>query len=113
MFAKISGAEHLKVRFEVVTDNKCLFWHQDAVPYRLVTTYHGPCTEYVEPAFSQTTLRDRKVGSPHAKSLTHHDVAIWKGSVHSSRIVHRSPWIEGTGAYRMVLVLDVAHCPAC
>ena len=67
------------VRLERLDNNGCQFWHQDTVPLRLVATYRGPCTEYVDPKHKDETLNHRTEDSPHARSLTHYDVALFKG----------------------------------
>lgn len=69
------------VRLECLNDNGCQFWHQDTVPLRMVTTYRGPCTQYVNPQHSIETLQNWREDSQHAQSLTHHDVALFKGRV--------------------------------
>jgi len=125
IFDSIVGEDSVHVRLECLTDNGCAFWHQDTVPIRMVATYRGPCTEYVLPEVSQETLSNRQHDSKHAKSLTHHDVALFKGRefveeegmddeeddpdvvIAASGIVHRSPRIEATGVVRLVLVLDI------
>uniref|UniRef100_A0A0G4G3L8 CobW C-terminal domain-containing protein n=1 Tax=Chromera velia CCMP2878 TaxID=1169474 RepID=A0A0G4G3L8_9ALVE len=118
VFAEVSGSETVRVKLECVQDNSCQYWHQDCVDFRLVTTYRGPCTEWVHPDFSEETLRRRRSDSKRAQSLTHHDVALFKGRgetargdslLHRPGIVHRSPRIEGTGLglVRLVLVLDI------
>lgn len=116
IFAKISKSKTVFVKLEVLDDNGCEFWHQDCVSFRLVTTYRGPCTQWVHPDFSQATLRRRQFDSKHAQSLLHHDVALFKGRgktlkggalLNHPGIVHRSPRIEGSGIYRVVLVLDI------
>ena len=116
IFAKLVQSKTVSVRLEVLADDGCQFWHQDCVPFRLVTTYRGPCTEWVHPDFSNVTLRRRQFGSKHAQSLSHHDVALFKGRgetflgdalLNHPGIVHRSPRIEGSGVYRVVLVLDM------
>lgn len=117
VFSKITDSEIVYVKLEVVSDDGCVFWHQDCVDYRLVTTYRGPCTEWVPPAFSKKTLKRRRSDSAQAKSLSHCDVALFKGrgetpedAAHLGHpgIVHRSPRIpEGSGIYRLVLTLDI------
>ena len=116
MFAELTKSKDIHVRLECLDDDGCSFWHQDCVPFRLVTTYRGPCTEWVHPAFSNTTLRRRRFDSEHARSLTHHDVALFKGRgttlngsalLRHPGIVHRSPRIDGTGIHRLILVLDI------
>lgn len=115
-FSEVSGSDIVNIKLEALSDNGCRFWHQDSVPLRLVATYRGPCTEYVAPEHSRSTLRKRTRNSTHAQTLTHHDVALFKGQGETDEetpilgqdgIVHRSPRIEGEGIYRLVLVLDI------
>ena len=107
---------YVAVKLQVIEDDGCCYWHKDSVPYRLVVTYRGACTEYIPPAYSKATLSRRKLDSKHAKSLTHKDVAIFKGLGNSINdgnedeqpgIVHRSP--RYTGESRLILVLDIPH----
>ena len=118
VFSKASGSELVNVKLEVLGDDGCRFWHQDSVPMRMVATYRGPCTEWVPPRFSSSTLRKRVHDSRHTRSLTHHDVALFRGRGLSTErdsaliprqdgIVHRSPRIDGQGVFRLVLVLDI------
>ena len=116
IFAKISKSKTVIVKLEVLDDDGCAFWHQDCVPFRLVATYRGPCTEWVHPDFSKATLRRRQFDSKHSQILSHHDVALFKGRGETPEessllghpgIVHRSPRIDGSGVYRVVLVLDI------
>jgi len=104
------------VKLKVCEDNGCAFWHQDCVPFRMVTTFRGPCTEWVPPAFSTETLKCHKLDSKHTQSLSHCDVALFKGRGETDEddefldqpgIVHRSPRIEGSSIYRLVLVIDI------
>jgi len=78
------NVEEVHVKLECLTDNGCVFWHQDTVPLRMVTTYKGPCTEYIEdngnPEISQFVLSHRQDDcSKYTKSLSNHDVALFKG----------------------------------
>ena len=103
---------YVAVKLQVIESDGCSYWHKDSVPYRLVVTYRGACTEYVSPAFSKATLCRRKLDSKHAKSLTHKDVALFKGLGNNDEnedeqpgIVHRSPRYSGDS--RLILVLDI------
>ena len=117
IFSNLTQSPVIHVKLSVVTDDGCAFWHQDCVDYRLVTTYRGPCTEYVLPAYSKETLSRRKYHSKWSQSLRQGDVAIFKGRGETDEteelldhpgIVHRSPRIEEeSGVFRLVLVLDV------
>lgn len=117
-FADISQSSNVYVKLNKVNSNQCRLWHQDSVDFRLVTTYRGPCTEWVQPEYSLETLRNKQDDSKHAQSLTHRDVALFKGrgsdDLHDQSkpkqegIVHRSPRIENdNGVFRLLLVLDV------
>ena len=115
-FAKLTKAQSVYVKLERVEDNGCSSWHQDSVPLRLITTYRGPCTEWVHPDVSNATLRRKNADAKDAQSLCHHDVALFKGRgptehgdalLNHPGIVHRSPRIEGSGVHRVVLVLDI------
>ena len=117
IFSNLTQSPVIHVKLSVVTDDGCAFWHQDCVDYRLVTTYRGPCTEYVLPAYSKETLSRRKYHSKWSQSLRRGDVAIFKGRGETDEmdelqdhpgIVHRSPRIEEeSDVFRLVLVLDV------
>ena len=105
---------YVAVKLQVIDDDGCCYWHKDSVPYRLVTTYRGACTEYVPPCHSKATLRRYQMDSKYAKSLTHRDVALFKGigdNVYDENkdklhgIVHRSP--RYNGETRLILVLDI------
>eukprot|EP00956_Cyclotella_meneghiniana_P031733 scaffold84317_cov132-Cyclotella_meneghiniana.AAC.3 len=94
------------VKLQVLTTDGCRYWHQDSVPFRLVSTLRGPCTEWVPPEFSTATLKRRKHDSKHARSMKLGDVALFKGrgdvdakSIYGHPgIVHRSPRIEESDA---------------
>ena len=78
---KETPAPEVHIRLERLDSNGCAYWHQDTVPLRLVTTYRGPCTEYVDPVHSKETLQNHTSDSKHSQFLTHHDVAIFKGRI--------------------------------
>ena len=104
--------EFVNVKLEVTSDDGCKYWHQDSVPLRMVATYRGPCTEWVPPAFSKATLGRHRFNSKHSQSLSHKDVALFKGRGEAEPddlygqpgIVHRSP---RNSTHRLVLVLDI------
>ena len=109
------------VKLKVFENDGCAYWHQDCVPFRMLTTFRGPCTEWVPPAYSRETLERRKFNSEHAQSLSHNDVALFKGcgaqtvsiddldddGLDHPGIVHRSPRLEGSGVCRLVLKIDI------
>ena len=115
-FGRVTKSTSISVRLECLDDDSCSYWHQDYVPFRLVATYRGPCTEWVHPDASNATLRRKKRDSKEARSLCHLDVALFKGRgeakygdalLNHPGIVHRSPRINKTGVHRVVLILDM------
>lgn len=102
VFAALMNATWLRLRLDVVTTNACRRFHIDAVTARLVCTYRGSGTQYgilgeadePEPIFTIPT------GAPILLRGT-----LWPDQS-ASRLVHRSPPIEGSGETRLLLVLD-------
>ena len=117
VFAEISKNSFVYLKFKTIDTSNCEFWHRDFVKFRLVRTYRGPCTEYVQPLHSNRTLKRKQEDSQYAESLSNKDTAIFKGSGNSDLrrikikqqgIVHRSPRLEeGSGKFRLVVILDI------
>lgn len=101
-YVAIRGCEQMSVRIERVTDNACRKFHADYVGVRLITTYLGPGTEWLE----QDELQ---IGAS-SRHLVAGDVGLFKGRTwsvnYAPRIVHRSPPIAGRGITRLLLVID-------
>jgi len=107
-FADITGSELVDVRLERVSHDACWRFHRDNVEARLLTTYLGPATEWVQPAYADQALQEQKQFEGPLERFGLYDVAIFKGRAAgpSSGIVHRSPPIEGTGQTRLLLCLN-------
>ncbi len=102
IFAGLTPAPYLRLRFDVVTTNACRKFHIDAVTARLVCTYRGTGTQY---GISIDGAEPRRVftvptGAPILLRGT-----LWPERPKSG-LRHRSPPIEGTGETRLALVLD-------
>ena len=97
--------QYVHVKLEVITTDGCKFWHQDHVPFRLVSTLCGPCTEFVWPKYSRIALQGKEDDCKYAQSMNLNDVAIFKG--YSDGIVHRSPRLEEGRESRLLLVIDI------
>ena len=107
-FARLASADLVDIRLERIRHDACWKFHRDRVELRLLTTYLGPATQWVQPGQAEQALRDqRDYGGP-LEQLHDHDVAVFKGSNAGpgSGIVHRSPPIEGTGQTRLLLCLN-------
>jgi len=107
-FAEIAGSDLVDVRLEAVTHDGCWKFHRDCVPFRLITTYIGPGTEYVDPADAGRALDDQRDYAGPLNRVPAYGVAVFKGSSGPSGmgVVHRSPPIAGRGLHRLVLCVN-------
>lgn len=108
-FAIITGSERVDVRLERVDHDACWKFHRDTVEARLVTTYRGPTTEWVQMAHAESAIVEQRGFDGPLERLGDHDVALFKGNRAgpNSGIVHRSPPIAGTGRTRLFLCLNM------
>jgi hypothetical protein len=84
LFATVIGEDILRFRLEHVADNACRQHHVDSVRLRLLCTYVGLGTEWIDPT-----------GEHRRMSVFH--VGLFKGSKFpdpAPRILHRSPPVE-------------------
>jgi hypothetical protein len=86
------------LRVEVVTTNTCPKFDCDNVRIRLVTTYHGPGTEYV----FVTAPDDIRQGPTGALMF----LKGYQHPTHSNAVLHRSPMVP-PGVKRLCVVLDI------
>lgn len=107
-FANITRSDLVDVRLERVDNDACWKFHRDMVEARLVTTYRGPATEWVQMAYAERAIDEQKNFDGPLERLDAHDVALFKGSCAgpNSGVVHRSPPISGTGQTRLFLSLN-------
>jgi len=107
-FARVTRSDLVDVRLERVRNDSCWKFHRDCVEARLLTTYCGPATEWVQPIHAEQALREQKSYKGPLERLQVHDVAIFKGNRAGpdGGIVHRSPPIAGTGRTRLLLCLN-------
>ncbi len=107
-FADITGSDLVDVRLERIIHDACWRFHRDYVEARLLTTYLGPATEWVQSAHAEQALHDQKEYEGPLERLEAFDVAFFKGnSAGPGRgIVHRSPPVADTGQTRLLLCLN-------
>lgn len=111
-FCAVLALARLELRLEVVTSDSCRKFHADYVRARLITTYAGPGTDWVDSADAERLARG---AAPVAiNRMKASDVGIFKGKLASQHpAIHRSPPISDTGEQRLLLVLNpVAAAPA-
>ena len=106
-FSAITGCEEIQLRLAVVETDSCRKFHGDWVSTRLITTYSGPGTEWID---QPDAARYADGDEPRAiNRLETGDVGLFKGRLATDHpAIHRSPPIAGTGAKRLLLVLDPA-----
>ena len=107
-FARITQSDLVDVRLERIGHDACWKFHRDCVEARILTTYRGPATEWVQPIDAERALREQRSYKGPLERFRVHDVAIFKGSCvgPGSGIVHRSPPVAGTGRTRLLLCLN-------
>lgn len=108
IFANITKSEDVDVRLQRINDNACWKFHRDFVETRLLTTYCGPTTEWVQQAYAEKAIQEQKDFKGPLEHLAYGDVAIFRGSSTGVKkgIVHRSPPIADTGITRLILCLN-------
>jgi hypothetical protein len=108
-FAAISGSRSVDVRFEVITDDGCTRFHRDFVDLRLLTTYLGPGTQWIDPEHAADALALQHDYEGPIEEFPFGTIAIFKGgkSMPCRGLVHRSPKIAGMGVTRLLFCLNV------
>jgi len=107
-FAAIAETDRVDIRLEVLDHDACWKFHQDRVPLRMLTTYLGPGTQYVEPHDSDQALREQRAYSGIVHDIPEQAVALFKGTLcdTGNGVVHRSPAVAETGETRLLLCLN-------
>jgi hypothetical protein len=108
VYADITLCGLVDVRLESIDHDACWKFHRDNVEARLLTTYRGPATQWIQPPHAEQALREQQEFDGPVENLHLGDVAIFRGSSANpdEGIVHRSPRMAGTGASRLLLCLN-------
>ena len=101
-FDKLCKSHYLRLRFDLITTNKCPKFHIDHVAARLLCTYRGVGTEY-------SFLDDQKkptdiFPTPECAAIVLRGTK-WPTDGFTN-LVHRSPEIYGENETRLLLVID-------
>jgi len=103
LLSRRTGCWAVTVRLESVDHDACRRFHADNVPVRLITTYAGPGTQWLDDTGAERRLRQMQPGH----------VGLFKGDAWPGNrgrgILHRSPPVEGTGRRRLLAVIDIAE----
>jgi hypothetical protein len=121
LYADLLDCRKVGIRLEVLTGAMCPKFHIDRTGIRLLCTYLGPGTEWLDVGFCNRTalttsypdtdafhqaliLHPQGIRQAPAQSLVLLKGSLWQGNQQAG-IVHRSPQIAGT-ASRVLLALD-------
>ena len=102
-FDELFAPTYLRLRFDVVTTNKCPKFHIDHVAARLLCTYRGVGTEY---SFLDDQKRPAEIfTTPNCAAIVLRG-AKWPTD-RANNLVHRSPEINDVNETRLLLVIDL------
>jgi hypothetical protein len=112
-FAQVMERELLDIRLERVTGDACKKFHSDYVTARLITTYAGRATEWLDEDSTARLAAGVRPNDLVIRSLREGDVALLKGRFWAAEraMVHRSPPIADTGEERLLLVINAEEPP--
>lgn len=97
----------LELRLEVVRTDSCRKFHADYVTARLITTYVGEGTDWLDDGDAAHVAAGAAPERVHR--LNTFDVGLFKGKLATDHpAIHRSPPIADTGAVRLLLVMNPA-----
>lgn len=110
LFCGALDLTQLELRLEVVRTDSCRKFHADCVTARLITTYVGVGTDWLDNANAERVAAGAE--PKHVNRLNPFDVGLFKGKLATDRpAIHRSPPISGTGEVRLLMVLNPAFRP--
>lgn len=123
LFCEIVGCQRILLKLATTARTDCPVFHTDFVPMRMLCTYAGPGTEFIE---NQDVLRgslgnnagcsaqnaNHRILRPNAQTLSVQpfDVALCKGEMWPGNrgrgLVHRSPSLQPGSMPRIKLTVD-------
>ena len=129
-FSTISGRQHLRLRFERVEDDGCALFHVDSLPMRMLCTYAGPGTQWLEEdnvrrdqlgsrgrnlndANAAIIVDDRKIHTESAWHVLIFKGRLWESYGYSEGLVHRSAPVRHPRDFRLRLTIDFSDTCAC
>ena len=94
-----------ELRLEVVRTDSCRKFHADYVTARLITTYAGEGTDWLDEADAARVAAGQE--PRRINRMNAFDVGLFKGKLATDTpAIHRSPPIAATGGARLLLVLN-------
>jgi hypothetical protein len=107
LYADLLGCPRIGLRWEVTSSAMCPRFHTDRVGIRLLCTYRGPGTEWIDPAAADPGAEIAAGRIRHARPF---ELVLLKGESwpghEGAGAVHRSPGVPPEAAPRVLLALD-------
>ncbi|MEM7195329.1 MAG: DUF1826 domain-containing protein [Pseudomonadota bacterium] len=108
---ELLGCDEVGMRFARVNDAMCPGWHFDRVGIRLICTYQGPGTQWLDDQSTEReTLYLQNIEHGSLVQADRGDVVLLKGSLWQGNkgfgAIHRSPELEPGAPPRTVVTLD-------
>lgn len=127
IFLDLSGKRHCRLRLTRIEDDGCALFHADTLALRLLCTYHGEGTQWLEDSNvrrGELGAQGRSIPAANAaividpaaiRSLSPGDVAVFKGRLcpGAKPLVHRSAPLRHAFDHRIFLCLDLPEACAC
>lgn len=127
IFCGLADTNHARVRLERIEDDGCLLFHADTLRLRMLCTYAGPGTEWVEnenARFDELGLRARSIEETNRAIVIDETrirhVSPWHVAVFSGRLredtpplIHRSAPVRGEQDFRIRLCIDLPNGCGC
>jgi len=108
MFCSIIDSHELEVRLEIITTDSCRKFHADYVVARLITTYVGDGTQWLEQPDADRVAQGLE--PERINQMSAGDIGIFKGKMGTATpAIHRSPPIGDLGQKRLLLVFNHAQ----
>lgn len=121
LFGRVAGTRHPRVRLERVEDDGCALFHADSLSVRMLCTYAGKGTEWLENDnvnWKELGLRDRTLDEANAaivrdplavRRIPTGAVALFSGSGREGArpLIHRSAPLEPGDGFRLRLCIDL------
>jgi hypothetical protein len=110
-YAAVTGETAVRLRVEAIADDACRRFHVDAVPLRLLCTWHGAGTEWLPLGGGAPTARALDPMRPPVaiRRVPTGAVALLRGSGGGQPgLIHRSPPMGARPSPRLLLCVDAA-----
>ena len=121
IFFQLSKTKVIKISFQIVNSDMCQYFHTDNISRRLLCTYLGPGTEWLE----ESNLNREGLGKGNndevildynkIKQANQYDLLLLRGSKFAQNFkgaVHRSPPMTKTFPKRVLLKIDEMEPPS-